>query len=91
MILFTGFLAFNGGSLGHISHHGDGEQVAKVLANTALGGAGGALVTMVLGRAGLNGGESGRWSFLISLNGALTGMVELTYTFNTICLLNRKN
>ncbi|XP_059482687.1 putative ammonium transporter 1 isoform X2 [Neocloeon triangulifer] len=76
MILFTGFLAFNGGSLGHISHHGDGELVAKVLANTALGGAGGALVTMALGRAGL-AGQAGKWSFLISLNGALTGMVSV--------------
>jgi len=75
MILFTGFLAFNGGSLGHISHPGDGEMVGKVLANTALGGAGGALVTMALGRAGLASGGTGKWSFLISLNGALTGMV----------------
>jgi ammonia channel protein AmtB len=81
MILFTGFLAFNGGSLGHISHSGDGEIVAKVLANTALGGAGGALVTMALVRTGLANGEAGKWSFLTSLNGALTGMV-----FNSIHL-----
>ncbi|XP_065335088.1 putative ammonium transporter 1 [Cloeon dipterum] len=76
MILFTGFLAFNGGSLGHISQPGDGEQVAKVLANTALGGAGGALVTMALSRAGL-AGRAANWSFLNSLNGALTGMVSV--------------
>lgn len=76
MILFTGFLAFNGGSLGHVSGAGDGEQVARVLANTALGGAGGALATMTLGKTGVAGVERGTWSFLASLNGALTGMVS---------------
>ncbi|KAF4529392.1 hypothetical protein B566_EDAN003483 [Ephemera danica] len=75
MILFTGFLAFNGGSLGHVSQPGDGEVVAHVMANTALGGAGGALATLVMVRTGLAGGETHAWSFLASLNGGLTGMV----------------
>lgn len=37
-ILFFGFLAFNGGSLGSISNPGDGDIVALVITNTVIGG-----------------------------------------------------
>ena len=37
-ILFFGFLAFNGGSLGSISNPGDGDTVALVITNTVIGG-----------------------------------------------------
>ena len=37
-ILFFGFLAFNGGSLGSISNPGDADTVALVITNTVIGG-----------------------------------------------------
>lgn len=37
-ILFFGFLAFNGGSQGHISRDGDVETVALAVVNTVLSG-----------------------------------------------------
>ena len=37
-ILFFGFLAFNGGSQGHISKPGDGSVVALAIVNTILSG-----------------------------------------------------
>jgi len=70
-ILLFGFLAFNGGSQLAMSSEGDTADVARAIVNTIMGGCGGGLSTLVLVR--LTSGH--HWSYLMTLNGALTGMV----------------
>jgi len=72
-ILIFGFLAFNGGSQGQIAHKGDGETVALAIVNTVLGGSTGGLTTLFTNKYLLKQ----PWSFLLTLNGALTGMVAM--------------
>jgi len=70
-ILLFGFLAFNGGSQAQIGHPGDGDIVA--LANSMLGAAMAGLSVLFINKFILKE----PWSFLVCLNGALTGMVSL--------------
>ncbi|XP_013791867.1 putative ammonium transporter 1, partial [Limulus polyphemus] len=74
-ILLFGFLAFNGGSQGHITHQGDAGAIASVVANTIIGGTFGGLVNLTIYRLGAFG-KPRQWSLLFSLNGALAGMVS---------------
>jgi len=69
-ILLFGFLAFNGGSQLSISNEGDAEAVGIAIVNTILGGSAGGITALLLSFF-----ENGKWSYLITLNGALTGMV----------------
>jgi len=73
-ILIFGFLAFNGGSQGQIAHAGDGDVVALAIVNTILGGSTGGLVVLFIHKFILS---RSYWSFLMCLNGTLTGMVSL--------------
>lgn len=73
-MLISGFLSFNGGSLGHITKPGDGATVAKSVINTILGGSGSAVVILTLGKAGLVGDS--RWPFAMTINAVLIGMVS---------------
>lgn len=75
-ILIFGFLAFNGGSQANISAEGDGAVVGLAIVNTILGGSLGGLSVLFLSKF-LWPGSNGTWSFLLTLNGALTGMVAL--------------
>jgi len=75
LLLITGFLSFNGGSLGHITQPGDGVIVARCTINTILGGSGAAVVILALTKAGLVG-ES-RWPFAMTINAILIGMVSV--------------
>ena len=68
-ILMFGFLAFNGGSQARITGKGDGEVVALSIVNTILGASAGGLTVLFSNKFLL--GQS--WSFLMCLNGALTG------------------
>ena len=70
-ILLFGFLSFNGGSQLTIASEGDSDAVARATVNTILGGCGGGLT--VLGLFKFVGEH--KWSYLATLNGALTGMV----------------
>jgi len=70
-ILIFGFFAFNGGSQGSISNPGDGAIVGLAIVNTVLGACSGGLTVLFFNRLILNQ----TWSFLFTLNGALTGMV----------------
>eukprot|EP00095_Tigriopus_kingsejongensis_P003363 maker-scaffold557_size137338-snap-gene-0.13 protein:Tk03363 transcript:maker-scaffold557_size137338-snap-gene-0.13-mRNA-1 annotation:"predicted protein" len=72
-ILLFGFLAFNGGSQARISQEGDSESVARAVVNTILGGCGAGLTVLILNKFyfGIH------WSYLMTLNGALAGMVGL--------------
>jgi len=69
-ILLFGFLAFNGGSQLTISNEGDAGAIGVVIVNTIIGGCGGGLVALFIQRF-----TTGKWSYLVTLNGALTGMV----------------
>ena len=71
-ILLFGFLAFNGGSQLAISNPGDVETVGLAIVNTIIGGCSGGLGVLLINRFVL--GQ--KWSYLMSLNGALTGMVS---------------
>ncbi|KAK3697510.1 hypothetical protein QZH41_011277, partial [Actinostola sp. cb2023] len=78
-ILFFGFFAFNGGSQGSIASEGDAAIVAQAIVNTILSGTtgyrgGGALTAMIIKRMGF---AEKKWSLLITINGALTGMVAI--------------
>ncbi|PNF26224.1 hypothetical protein B7P43_G03715, partial [Cryptotermes secundus] len=75
MILIAGFLAFNGGTLGTMTNPRDSELIARVISNTVMGGSGGSITVMLVGRLGLGGTPS--WSFMCTLNGAFIGMVSV--------------
>jgi Amt family ammonium transporter len=76
MILITGFLSFNGGSLGSMTNPGDGEIISRVITNTVFGGTGGSLIILFASRVGLFGPPA--WSFSLTVNAALIGMVIRT-------------
>ncbi len=71
-ILVMGFMAFNGGSQGSISHVGDGESVGRAVVSTLVSCAtGGAVVLIEYKLLG------GTWSLARIVNGCLTGMVSV--------------
>ncbi|XP_076310675.1 putative ammonium transporter 1 isoform X2 [Tachypleus tridentatus] len=74
-ILLFGFLAFNGGSQGHITHQEDADVIARVVANTIIGGSFGGIINLTTYKLGAFG-KPRQWSLLFSLNGALAGMVS---------------
>nr|XP_045591637.1 putative ammonium transporter 1 [Procambarus clarkii] len=74
-ILLFGFLAFNGGSQASISHEGDAVAVAKSVVNTVISGCSGGITVLLVYRSGMCCRPS-TWSFLMALNGSLTGMVS---------------
>jgi len=69
-ILLFGFLAFNGGSQLSITNPGDSAVVGIVIVNTIIGGCSGGLAAMFI-----TWFQTRKWSYLITLNGCLTGMV----------------
>ncbi|KAF4517540.1 hypothetical protein B566_EDAN005103 [Ephemera danica] len=73
MILYTGFFAFNGGSVLGLSRPGDAELVAKIMINTWLASSGGGIGCLIIVRTGIVDGEK-RWSFLHAMNAGLAGM-----------------
>jgi len=76
-ILIFGFLAFNGGSQTTISNEGDGGVVALAIVNTILGASTGGMSVLFLTKYLWHRVGDGKWSFLMTLNGALAGMVSL--------------
>ncbi|XP_060576141.1 putative ammonium transporter 1 isoform X2 [Ruditapes philippinarum] len=72
-ILFFGFLAFNGGSQTSISNPGDGAAISLSVVNTIISASFAAFSSLIINRSPLFGNRS--WSLLITINGALTGMV----------------
>merc|ERR1719336_3136216 len=71
-ILIFGFLAFNGGSQ---STGADGGVVALAIVNTILGASMGGLSVLIPTKFLWHRVGDGKWSFLMTLNGALAGMV----------------
>lgn len=74
MILITGFIAFNGGSLGTMTTHGAGIDIANASANTIMAGAGGAFLGLTASKLGLV--KPKIWNFCITLNATFAGMVS---------------
>ncbi|XP_069131932.1 putative ammonium transporter 1 isoform X2 [Argopecten irradians] len=72
-ILFFGFLAFNGGSQLAISNPGDGEAVALSIVNTIISASFAAFGSLLINR--ILPGLGNSWSLLVTINGALAGMV----------------
>merc|ERR1712088_6131 len=72
-ILLFGFLAFNGGSQLSVTNEGDGAIVALAIVNTIIGGCGGGLSVLFINRILF----TKKWSYLLTLNGALAGMVAM--------------
>merc|ERR550517_375437 len=70
-ILLFGFLAFNGGSQLSITKEGDVDLVGLAIVNTIIGGCGGGLTVLFVNKFIFGG----KWSYLLTLNGALAGMV----------------
>ncbi|KAG8309933.1 ammonium transmembrane transporter activity protein [Homalodisca vitripennis] len=75
LLLISGFLAFNGGSLGHITEPGDGEIVARSIMNSIMAGSGAAVVILALCKLGLVGPST--WAFSTTLNATLAGIVSV--------------
>jgi Amt family ammonium transporter len=73
-ILFFGFLAFNGGSQLATTNDGDGAAIATAVINTIISASFAGFVALIINRIKVFGNE--RWSLLITINGALTGMVR---------------
>ncbi|XP_076115418.1 putative ammonium transporter 1 isoform X1 [Mytilus galloprovincialis] len=71
-VLFFGFLAFNGGSQLTISSEGDGAAVAVSVVNTIISASFAAFGSLIINRLHIFGNT---WSLLVTINGALTGMV----------------
>lgn len=72
-ILFFGFLAFNGGSQTAIQNEGDGAAISLAVVNTVISASFAAFSSLFINKIKLFGNAS--WSLLITINGALTGMV----------------
>lgn len=81
MLLISGFLGFNGGSLGHISQPGDGAIVARSVTNTIMGGSGAAVIALILCKCGVVGAPT--WAFGLTLNATLAGMVSTLPQYRT--------
>ena len=62
-----------------ISNEGDAEAIGIAIVNTILGGSAGGITALILSFF-----ENGKWSYLITLNGALTG----TLSFFPLTLLH---
>ena len=75
-------MAFNVGTLGHISQPGDGAKIALAVTNTVLSGASGGLSALFFRRFGLfvtREEEKTAWSFLLTVNGIFVGMVGVNF------------
>lgn len=73
LLLVTGFLSFNGGSMGSITGTEQGNSVARAMINTILGGSGAAGLSLFICRLWI--GQSAPWPFSLTLNATLTGIV----------------
>lgn len=77
LILVFGFFACNGTKQGSISHPGDGVAIATSIVNTALGTSAAGLCTLIFCKTGIVPGTGHTYSFLLTMNGSLTGTVAL--------------
>jgi hypothetical protein len=62
---------------GSISNPGDGIAIARAIVNTALGTSAAGLCTLIFNKTGIVPGSGQYYSFLITMNGSLTGKKSL--------------
>ncbi len=74
-----GFFAFNGGSQASITKDGDGEAISLAMVNTMLSGAAAALTELLLSKL-----CNRKWSLLLTINAALTGMILCVTVANVV-------
>ncbi|CAG5135011.1 unnamed protein product [Candidula unifasciata] len=74
LILFIGFLAFNGGSQMSVSNPGDGDIISLAAVNTVLSAATCAYLTLIIHKIGILGRS---WNVMFVVNGSLSGMVAI--------------
>eukprot|EP00039_Didymoeca_costata_P008384 m.111365 g.111365 ORF g.111365 m.111365 type:complete len:479 (-) comp14058_c0_seq1:100-1536(-) len=79
MILFFGFLGFNGGSVLHLDTQEDAAIMSLAVVNTVLAAASGGLITVMLNRMFL-----AHWSLQMTCNGCIAGMVAICAGANTV-------
>ena len=73
-VCFQKFLIFYVSSFqGSISNPDDGIVIATAIVNTALGTSAAGLCTLIFNKTGIVPGTGGNYSFLITMNGSLTG------------------
>jgi hypothetical protein len=58
---------------GSISNPGDGIAIARSIVNTALGTSAAGLCTLIFNKTGIVPGSGQYYSFLVTMNGSLTG------------------
>ena len=73
LILWLGWMGFNGGSVLAMDTPANATIMSDVIANTVMAGAAGVLIVMALSKVIL-----GRMSLLAVLNGAIAGLVSIT-------------
>ena len=77
ILLFCIFLYYFFFQQGSISNEGDGIAVATAIVNTALGTSAAGISTLLFNKIGWIPGTGGNYSFLITMNGSLTGKTFL--------------
>uniref|UniRef100_A0A1B6E7Z3 Ammonium transporter n=1 Tax=Clastoptera arizonana TaxID=38151 RepID=A0A1B6E7Z3_9HEMI len=82
LILISGFMAFNCGSLHQISKPKSGEITARIIINTVMGGGGASIIILILCKTGLIGVS--KWTFTTTLNATITGMVSVAAGANQL-------
>ena len=68
---------------GSISNPDDGIVIATAIVNTALGTSAAGLCTLIFNKTGIVPGTGGNYSFLITMNGSLTGR-QKTYVSSVL-------
>eukprot|EP00039_Didymoeca_costata_P021269 m.343962 g.343962 ORF g.343962 m.343962 type:complete len:461 (+) comp23636_c0_seq1:234-1616(+) len=79
LILFFGFLGFNGGSVLAMDSVSDAANMSLAIVNTVIAAAGGGTVTVLINRLTLK-----HWSFMMTCNGAIAGMVAIGAGANAV-------
>ena len=70
---------------GSISNPDDGIVIATAIVNTALGTSAAGLCTLIFNKTGIVPGTGGNYSFLITMNGSLTGKRRTFLQFSSSC------
>lgn len=70
-------MAFNCGSLSHISKPANGAIAARIIINTVMGGGGASIIILIMCKTGIVGVST--WAFTTTLNATIAGMVSIVW------------
>lgn len=81
LLLVSGFLAFNGASIGAVYKDGQDHVVivANSVINTIMSGSGSVFMVLIMCKTGLFGKTA--WPFMLIVNAVLIGIVRLIILF----------